>query len=57
MPSYVRRLLSPPGGRLLIGLVSLYARQREDTVIGALWAVGMAVGILFFAETPATPIR
>ena len=35
-----------------IGLVSLYAHQREDTVIGALWAVGMAVGILFFAKTP-----
>ncbi len=37
---------------LLIGLVSLYAKQREDTVIGALWAVGMAVGLLFFAKTP-----
>ena len=35
-----------------IGLVSLYAHQREDTVIGALWAVGMAVGILLFAKTP-----
>ena len=42
-----------PGCRgLVIGLVSLYARQREDTVIGALWAVGMAVGMLFFAKTP-----
>ena len=28
------------------------ARQREDTVIGAIWAVGMAVGLLFFAKTP-----
>lgn len=37
---------------LLIGLVSLRARQREDTVIGALWAVGMAVGLLFIARTP-----
>ncbi|MEN6406854.1 MAG: metal ABC transporter permease [Thermoguttaceae bacterium] len=37
---------------LLIGLVSLYARQREDTVISAVWAVGMAVGLLFFAKTP-----
>jgi zinc transport system permease protein len=36
----------------IIGLVSLYARQREDTVIGALWAVGMAVGLLFLARTP-----
>jgi zinc transport system permease protein len=37
---------------LLIGLVSLYARQREDTVIGAIWAVGMAVGVLFIDQTP-----
>jgi zinc transport system permease protein len=35
-----------------IGLVSMYARQREDTVIGSIWAVGMAVGILFIARTP-----
>jgi len=37
---------------VVLGLVSLYARQREDTLIGALWAVGMAVGILFLARTP-----
>ena len=35
-----------------IGLVSLHAKEREDTVIGALWAVGMAVGLLFIASTP-----
>ncbi len=37
---------------ILIGLVSLYARQREDTAIGALWAIGMAAGLLFIARTP-----
>jgi zinc transport system permease protein len=37
---------------VIIGLVSLYAGQREDTVIGALWAVGMALGLLFLARTP-----
>ncbi|MBN2583696.1 MAG: metal ABC transporter permease [Planctomycetes bacterium] len=37
---------------LIIGLVSLRARQREDTVIGALWAVGMAAGLLFIWATP-----
>jgi zinc transport system permease protein len=37
---------------VLIGCVSLRARQREDTVIGAVWAVGMAVGILFIFKTP-----
>lgn len=36
----------------LIGLVNLRARQREDTIIGAIWALGMAVGILFMAATP-----
>ncbi len=37
---------------IIIGLVSLHADQREDTVIGALWAIGMAVGLLFLAKTP-----
>jgi len=37
---------------LIIGLVSIYAREREDTVISALWVLGMAVGILLIAKTP-----
>ena len=37
---------------LLIGWVNLKWREREDTLIGALWAVGMAVGIVFMAQTP-----
>jgi zinc transport system permease protein len=37
---------------LIIGYVSLRAREREDTVISALWAIGMAVGVLFIAKTP-----
>jgi zinc transport system permease protein len=37
---------------LIIGFVSLRWKQREDTVIGALWAVGMAVGVLFIWRTP-----
>jgi len=37
---------------MIIGWVSLRAKQREDTVISALWAIGMAVGILFIARTP-----
>ncbi|HNO76717.1 MAG TPA: metal ABC transporter permease [Phycisphaerae bacterium] len=37
---------------IIIGYVSLRARQREDTVISALWASGMAIGILFIARTP-----
>jgi zinc transport system permease protein len=37
---------------IIIGLISLYAREREDTVISAVWAIGMAVGLVFFAKTP-----
>jgi zinc transport system permease protein len=37
---------------LIIGIVNLRAREREDTIIGAVWAIGMAVGILFVAVTP-----
>jgi zinc transport system permease protein len=37
---------------LVIGLVSIHASEREDTVIGALWSIGMAVGLLFIASTP-----
>jgi zinc transport system permease protein len=36
---------------LIIGAASLYAKEREDTVIGAVWAVGMAVGLLFIGKT------
>jgi zinc transport system permease protein len=36
----------------IIGLVNLYAHQREDTVIGAIWAIGMALGLLFISKTP-----
>jgi zinc transport system permease protein len=37
---------------VILTLVSRYAAQREDSVIGALWAVGMATGLLFIARTP-----
>jgi zinc transport system permease protein len=37
---------------LLIGFVRLRGSEREDTIISALWALGMAVGVLFLARTP-----
>ena len=37
---------------LLIGWVRLRWRAQEDTLIGALWAIGMAIGILFIAKSP-----
>lgn len=37
---------------LLIGAIRLIWQTQEDTLIGALWAIGMAVGILFISRTP-----
>lgn len=37
---------------IIIGLISLRAREREDTVISAVWAIGMAVGVVFIQITP-----
>lgn len=37
---------------VLIGWISMRFRQREDTLISAVWAVGMAVGVLFISQTP-----
>jgi zinc transport system permease protein len=45
-------LVSALVAALLIGVVSLRAKQREDTVIGAIWAIGMASGVLFISRTP-----
>lgn len=45
-------LIAALAAALMIGAVRLKASEREDTLIGALWSVGMAVGILFIARTP-----
>jgi zinc transport system permease protein len=37
---------------LLIGWIGLKARQREDMLIGSVWAIGMAIGIVAIAHTP-----
>ncbi len=37
---------------LTVGIVSITAKEREDTVIGAVWALGMSVGLLFLDHTP-----
>lgn len=39
-------------GAVLIGVVRNRGRGREDTVISALWAVGMATGVMFLFQTP-----
>lgn len=52
--------VTPMGGAIVsallaaitIGLVSIHCKQREDAVISSMWAVGMALGVLFIQLTP-----
>lgn len=37
---------------LLIGWIHLKYREREDTVIAAIWSTGMALGVIFVSLTP-----
>jgi len=52
--------ISPPLGAVLfsvvisivMGIASLKSKERADTIIGVMWAVGMALGIIFVELTP-----
>lgn len=37
---------------LIMGWIRIHYRQREDSVIAALWSIGMAIGVLFISQTP-----
>lgn len=37
---------------MIVGLVNIYAKEREDTIIGAVWAIGMSIGLLLLDHTP-----
>ncbi len=37
---------------VMLAAISGQACEREDSIIGALWAGGMAIGLLFIAKTP-----
>jgi zinc transport system permease protein len=37
---------------LLIGWIHLRGGDQEDSLIGAVWAIGMAIGVVFIASTP-----
>jgi zinc transport system permease protein len=45
-------LIAALAAALLIGWIKLHWRAREDTLIGAMWAMGMSIGILFIYRTP-----
>jgi zinc transport system permease protein len=37
---------------VIFGWIHLRYKEREDSLIAALWAIGMAVGIIFISQTP-----
>ena len=37
---------------VIISLVRIHGSEREDTIISALWAIGMAIGVVFIFKTP-----
>ncbi len=51
-PPLISALITAVLSALLIAYVKLKYTQQEDTIIGSLWAVGMATGILFISKTP-----
>ena len=44
--------LAAVGAAVLVGWVTLSGRLRTDSVLSAVWAVGMALGVSFMAMTP-----
>lgn len=57
MPPLSGALLAAIGSAWIIGWIYLYYREREDTVIAALWSIGMAVGVLFISQTPGSNVE
>lgn len=42
---------------LVMGYIHLHYKEREDSLIAAIWSVGMAVGVLFIAQTPGSNVE
>lgn len=45
-------LVAAVASALIIGWIRTHYQQREDSVIAALWSIGMSVGVLFISQTP-----
>ncbi len=52
IPIFLGASLFAVGAALLLALISLKQRERMDTFIGLIWAVGMAIGVIFVDLTP-----
>lgn len=56
-PAMAGALVAAVAAALLLGSIKLYWREQEDVLVGALWAVGMAVGVIFIAKTPGYQVN
>ncbi|HAZ16196.1 MAG: metal ABC transporter permease [Chlamydiae bacterium GWC2_50_10] len=50
-------LVAAIASSLLMGWIHFKAQEREDTVIAALWAAGMAIGVIFVSLTPGYTVE
>ncbi len=52
IPIFLGASLFAVGAALLIAFISFEQKNRIDTFIGLIWAVGMAIGVIFIDMTP-----
>jgi len=52
LPIFLGASFFAVGSALLIAVLTLKKRHRMDTFIGLIWAVGMAIGVIFVDLTP-----
>ncbi len=51
-PVFLGASLFAVGAAMLIAFLTMHKRHRMDTFIGLIWAVGMAIGVVFIDLTP-----
>ena len=52
LPIFLGASLFAIGAAILIAFLTMHKRHRMDTFIGLIWAVGMAIGVIFIDLTP-----
>ena len=52
LPIFLGASLFAVGAAMLIASLTMHKRHRMDTFIGLIWAVGMAIGVIFIDLTP-----
>ena len=50
-------IVSAVASAIIIGIVHLKYREREDAVIAMIWSLGMAIGVIFMAHTPGFSVE